>query len=119
MSFRVEERKSYLLTDVVSLASRRAHILVAKEGDEVHVGALVFSRFAVDAGRWRPKSTVSVQIKGTGLVEGSPRSFFQLLQLSHCFGEGMAGEGGGGEAGGSEELHSVRWCVGRDLLRRS
>ena len=104
-----------VLTNVISPARRRAHVLMPKEGYEVDLGALVLPRLAVDARSWRLESLVSVQVKGTGLVEGSPSSLFQLLQLRHCFGEGMAGEGCSGEAGGSEELHvGMRWRFGRD-----
>lgn len=67
-----------------------------------------------DAGCRRPESIVPVQIKGTRLIEGSPRSFFQLLHLCHRLGEGMARKGGG-----SEELHCVRRCFDREMARKT
>jgi len=104
-----------VLTNVISPARRRAHVLMPKEGYEVDLGALVLPRLAVDARTWRLESLVSVQVKGSGLIEDSPSSLFQLLQLRHCFGEDMAGEGGHGETGRSEELHvDMRWRSGRD-----
>jgi hypothetical protein len=90
------------LTNVVALAGGRSHVLVAEEGDQVDLVALVLAGLAVHAGGGGHDGRVAVEVVGAALLLLRPGLHLELLEDGHGLGRNPAEEGGGGEGG---ELH--------------